>query len=85
MLFDKIYGCILGGAVGDAFGAPLEGMSADYIRKPYNGSAVTMQDFSIRPKDFFQSEFAYVYAWTKNAGSHTDDTYMAGLLAQCII
>ena len=33
--FDRIYGCLIGQAVGDALGAPTEGMSVQGIRDKY--------------------------------------------------
>ena len=36
-LFDKVYGCLVGGLVGDAMGGPIEGMTADFIRELHGG------------------------------------------------
>ena len=35
-LFDRVYGCLIGGAIGDALGAPVEGWSYTRIREEYD-------------------------------------------------
>jgi ADP-ribosylglycohydrolase len=39
--YDRIVGCLLGGAVGDALGAPLEFKTLDQIRERYGAEGVT--------------------------------------------
>ena len=34
-IFDKVYGCIIGGAIGDAMGAPLKGWNYWKIRQEF--------------------------------------------------
>ena len=34
-LFDKVYGCLLGGAIGDALGGPVEKLSSEEIYQKY--------------------------------------------------
>jgi ADP-ribosylglycohydrolase len=34
-VFDRVYGCIIGGAIGDALGAPVQGWSYEEIREKY--------------------------------------------------
>jgi ADP-ribosylglycohydrolase len=41
-LYDKIYGCLAGGVIGDAMGAPVEGKSYEYIQETYG----EISDFS---------------------------------------
>ncbi len=41
---DNAYGCLLGGAVGDALGAPIEFLSIDAIRDKYGKEGI--KDFS---------------------------------------
>lgn len=84
-LFDKVFGCIAGGLVGDALGGPIEGMTADFIRKLHNGVVTEMVNYDTRPKDFFLPEKPSAYAWHYEPGTHTDDTYFATLIARCII
>ena len=85
LLFKKVFGCVMGGAVGDAFGGPIETMHADFIRKLHGGPVTDLIDYRSRPADFFQPEKNSSYAWSYDAGSHTDDTYFALLNARCII
>ena len=40
-LTDKIYGCLLGGLIGDAMGAPTEGMNYDQIIEKYGPDGVS--------------------------------------------
>ena len=35
LLFNKVYGCLLGGIIGDAMGAPAEGMTYDAVKKKF--------------------------------------------------
>lgn len=44
MSYDKIYGCLLGGACGDALGAPVEFMSLPEIRARYGAGGITRFD-----------------------------------------
>lgn len=41
MRSDKIKGCLIGGAVGDALGYPIEFMSIEQIRYKYGPSGIT--------------------------------------------
>jgi ADP-ribosyl-[dinitrogen reductase] hydrolase len=72
---DRARGCMLGLAVGDALGAPLEGLSAQQIRSCYGVVA-----------DFVDG----VRAWRKKPyrwrlpGLYTDDTQQALVLAECL-
>ena len=45
-LEDRIYGCLLGGLIGDAMGAPTEGKTYQQIAETYGPQGVT--DFSRR-------------------------------------
>ncbi|MFH1227749.1 MAG: ADP-ribosylglycohydrolase family protein [Planctomycetota bacterium] len=65
----KFQGCLLGLAIGDALGAPVEFMSLDEIKKKYGNTGVTD----------FKSWSSF------NAGCYTDDTQMALATAEgCI-
>jgi ADP-ribosylglycohydrolase len=41
MMMERIHGCLLGGAVGDALGAPAEFLSMDEIRRRYGPEGIT--------------------------------------------
>jgi len=43
-LFDRIYGCLLGGACGDALGAPVEFLSQEQIISRYGAGGITRFD-----------------------------------------
>jgi ADP-ribosylglycohydrolase len=45
-LSDRVYGCLIGGAVGDALGAPVEGWSYKRIRSEY-GKVTDFEPYSI--------------------------------------
>jgi len=46
----RVRGCLLGGAVGDALGAPVEFMSLDAIREVYGESGVTGNEHTFRDR-----------------------------------
>ncbi len=73
---DRARGCFLGMAVGDALGAPLEGLSSQQIRSHYG-----------QVSDFVDG----VRAWKKKPyrwrlpGLYSDDTQQALVLAECLL
>ncbi|MFI7133994.1 ADP-ribosylglycohydrolase family protein [Nonomuraea sp. NPDC050153] len=67
---DRVRGCLLGGAIGDALGAPIEFQSLREIRREHGADGIT----------------GYVTTWRGKSGLITDDTQMTlftveGLLA----
>jgi ADP-ribosyl-[dinitrogen reductase] hydrolase len=73
---DRIRGCMLGMAVGDALGAPLEGLSAQQIRAHYG-----------RVTDYVDGSQAWKkkqYRW-RLEGLYTDDTQQALVLADVLL
>ncbi len=71
---DRVRGCLLGSAVGDALGAPLEGLSSQQIKSHYG-----------RVKNYVDGVQAWKrkpYRW-RSRGLYTDDTQQA--LALCDI
>lgn len=85
VLFKKIYGCMMGGVIGDAFGGPVEGMDAGFIRKLHNGPVTNLISYATRPEDFFMPAAPSAYAWSDRPGTYTDDSYFATVNARCII
>ncbi len=69
-LQDAIYGCIIGGAIGDSLGAATEGMYYQEIEKQY-GQIETL-------------EYNPVYYTNHLPGSVTDDTQMRQLICKAI-
>ena len=72
-LYDKVLGCLYGGAIGDALGAPAEWYMPEEIQARYG--AIT--DF-VEPWDG-PSEIG------KGDGRYTDDSHMVQLLSRCYI
>lgn len=83
LLYQKIYGSLIGGAIGDAFGGPIECMHYKFIRKLYGGRVTTLVPYN-RPDDFFQPGHL-AYALTGEAGAYTDDTRLQLLITKAII
>ncbi len=85
VLFKKVFGCLMGGVIGDAFGGPIEGMDAGFIRQLHNGVVTDLVSYTTRPEDFFQPEAPSAYAWSDKPGTYTDDSYFSTVNAKCII
>jgi len=84
-LFKKVYGCIIGGAIGDAMGGPVEGMHYKFIRQAYGGLITDLLPYK-RPEDFFQAgSDSGAYAAGTQAGTYTDDTYFQLLITKTIV
>jgi ADP-ribosylglycohydrolase len=73
LLHDKILGCLYGGAIGDAFGAPAEGRTPDEIRARY-GEIVDFVEPWIGPSPV-----------GKGDGRYTDDTHMVQILGRIYV
>ena len=72
-LYQKALGCIYGGAVGDALGAPAEGRMPEEIRQRY-GYITDMVEGWDGPSEL-----------GKGDGRYTDDTHMVQLLGRCYV
>ncbi|MBI3963356.1 MAG: ADP-ribosylglycohydrolase family protein [Deinococcus sp.] len=75
-LFAKIYGCLLGGAIGDAMGGPVEGWNYQQIQERY-GHLDRLLPYEKEPAEHNH--------WAKQAGAYTDDTRLKHVLCQCIL
>src|SRR5579884_1165135 len=73
ILLDKVLGCLYGGAVGDAMGAPVEGLPPAEIRERYG----EISDF-VEP-------WAGPSPTVKGDGRYTDDTHMVQVLSRIYI
>lgn len=73
-LFDAVYGCLVGGAIGDALGAPVEGWHVSEIRARY-GKVVEM----------LPQQQAAERSTGAEAGRLTDDSTLRQLICQAII
>jgi ADP-ribosylglycohydrolase len=83
LLYKKIFGSLMGGVIGDAFGGPIECMHYKFIRQLYNGRVTTLVPYN-RPDDFFQPGHL-AYALSIEAGSYTDDTRLQLLITEAIV
>jgi len=83
-LFDKVFGCIMGGTIGDAMGGPLETMHFRFIRELHDGRVTDLVKYE-RPADFSQPHPNGAYAWYDRAGTNTDDSYFQTLITKAII
>ena len=72
-LYDKVLGCLYGGAIGDAMGGPAEGRMPEEIQARY-GYITNMVEGWDGPSDI-----------GKGDGRFTDDTHMVRLLSRCYI
>ncbi|MCY4073354.1 MAG: ADP-ribosylglycohydrolase family protein [Chloroflexi bacterium] len=72
-LYDKVCGCLYGGAVGDAIGAPAEGRMPADIQARYGYITDFVEGWD-GPSDI-----------GKGDGRYTDDSHMVQLLSRCYI
>ncbi len=75
-LFSKIYGGLIGAAVGDALGGPVEGLDYPEIERLY-GRVERMLPYDKAPSEHGQ--------FTNEAGSYTDDTRISLIHCQAIL
>lgn len=74
-LFNKVYGCLLGGAIGDALGGPVELWTTEKIRDTY-GNLDRFVPYDRDPSHHGQ--------FRSESGVYTDDTRLKHLLCQAI-
>ncbi len=77
ILLDRVYGALIGSAIGDAMGGPVEGLSYEIIEKRYGRVNSLLPYTEVTP--------SYHGPFTTTAGSYTDDTRIAILLAEAAI
>lgn len=75
-LLERIYGGLLGMAVGDALGGPVEGLSYQQIRQQH-GRVSEMLPYHKAPSEHAQ--------FTNQPGSYTDDTRLAMIYCEAIL
>ena len=79
LLFEKVYGCLLGGAIGDALGGPVEGWTPEEIRAEYGGNLDRYVPYRKPPG--YHAQFGE----GDRIGAYTDDTRIKHLLCDAII
>jgi ADP-ribosylglycohydrolase len=77
LLFKKVYGCLLGGIVGDAMGAPAEDMTYEEINKQFGW----IDDFEGSGTDDSAIKLILCEAIIKNSGHVTADEWADAFLA----
>jgi ADP-ribosylglycohydrolase len=77
-LFKKVHGCMLGGAIGDALGGPVEHMTPEEIRTTYGGNLDRYVPYNRPPAHHAQ------FATGDGIGNYTDDTRLKHLHCQAI-
>ncbi len=99
MLFDKIYGCIIGGAIGDAMGIPVEMMHYEDIEAQFGrvttfvkrqkklfGEHPFYETIKLDWRDFPKWQGWHPYgAWGDQPGTYTDDMRFRLLAYHAII
>lgn len=75
-LYDRVYGCLIGSAIGDAMGGPVELLDHDEISERH-GQVTDLLPYTIEPNAHGP--------WGTHAGVYTDDTRLAKILASAMI
>lgn len=78
LLFKKVYGCMLGGAIGDALGGPVEHMSPEDIRREYGGNLDRYVAYRRPPS--YHAQFGE----GDRIGAYTDDTRLKHVICDAI-
>lgn len=77
MLFDRVYGALIGSAIGDAMGAPVEMLTHEQIKSRYGHINDLLE---------YGSEKINAHGpWDTSAGAYTDDSRMNKLFCMAII
>jgi ADP-ribosylglycohydrolase len=85
LLFKKVYGSLIGGAIGDAMGGPVETMHYKFIREYYHGRLTEPVEYD-RPPGFGRpNPEGGAYARSSKAGTYTDDTHLRHFITDAII
>lgn len=82
ILFKKVFGCLIGGSIGDAMGGPVEMVHYKAIRRVF-GKITGLLEYKPPPGAGYTQRGGAGYA--KRAGIYTDDTRLKHLLCQAIM
>ena len=77
-LFKKVYGCLLGGAIGDALGGPVEHWTPEQIRETYGGALDRFVPYDRPPAHHGH------FGEGERIGAVTDDTRLKDLFCKTI-
>jgi len=78
LLFQKVYGCMLGGAIGDALGGPVEG-------REWTPQSIRDTHGLVDRMLPYRRETGYHAHFSQAPGAYTDDTRMKHILCQAIL
>lgn len=78
-LFDRVYACLLGGAIGDALGGPVEGWAPERIRIESGGNLDRYLPYRKPPG--YHAQFGE----GDRIAAYTDDTRMKHLICEAIL
>lgn len=78
-LFKKVYGCLLGGAIGDALGGPVEHWTPEQIRATYGGNLDRFVPYDRPPSHHGH------FGDGERIGAYTDDTRLKHLYCEAIL
>lgn len=76
LLFDKVYGCLIGGIIGDAMGAPAEGMTYTQVEEKFKW----ITDFEGAGTDDSAIKLILIEAILENGGYVTADEFAKSFL-----
>jgi ADP-ribosylglycohydrolase len=77
-LFKQVYGCLLGGAIGDALGGPVEHWTPEQIRETYGGNLDRYVAYDRPPSHHGH------FGEGERIGAYTDDTRLKHLYCKAI-
>ena len=80
---NKIHGVILGGAIGDALGAPAEGVRREEMRERHEG--LIDNYFELQDLKWYENHPDLVAKYWRMGGLHTDDTQMMLAIIDCFL
>lgn len=84
-LFKKVYGSLIGGAIGDAMGGPVESLHYRFIREYHHGRLTEPVGYD-RPEALGRpNPERGAYARSSKAGTYTDDTYLRHFITDAIV
>jgi ADP-ribosylglycohydrolase len=85
LLFKKVYGSLIGGAIGDAMGGPVESLHYRFIREYHNGRLTDLVEYD-RPAELGRpNPEAGAYARSRKPGTYTDDTHLSHFITDAIV
>ena len=85
LLFKKVYGSLIGGAIGDAMGGPVESMHYEFIREYHHGRLTDLTEYDRPPGFGGPNPEGGAYARSSKAGTYTDDTHLRHFITDAIV